>query len=295
MTNITWPELIRQISPQFNQIALHNKKVRWEEELQFAIQSLQKNELLTKCSPHTVQNAIINVAAVGLTLNPADGYAYLVPEFNKKLKTNECHLRISFKGLIKNATDTGSINWVKAEIVKESDEFEYTGPCTLPIHKMNPFAQDRGAPIGVYCVAKTNKGDYLVDLMDWQEVQKIKKCAKTQFVWEEWEEEMAKKSLVKRAAKMWPKTDQSSLLHKTIDVMNEVEGIVLDDPIENARGIAKIISDFINNDDPSGVAETWRECDEQEQQILWKAKTKGGFFTQDEKTYIRNSLTEVSA
>lgn len=214
---MTWPMVIEQVAPKFNEIANAQKLVAWAEESQFAIQALQKTEALAKCSAHTVQNSIINVAAVGLTLNPALGYAYLVPE------KGECNLKVSFKGLVKIATDSGSILWVKAEIVKANDTFSYNGPCSMPDHSMNPFV-DRGATVGVYCIAKTHQGDILVDVMSADEIAKIRKAAKQDYIWSAWPDEMAKKAIIKRASKQWPKTDRSDRLDLAIAAVNEYEG-----------------------------------------------------------------------
>jgi len=214
---LTWPQVIEQVAPKFNQIATNQNLVTWAEESQFAIQAIQKSDVLAKCHTHTVQNSIINVAAIGLTLNPALGYAYLVPE------KGECNLKVSFKGLLKIATDSGSIRWVKAEIVKANDKFIYRGACTLPEHEMNPFG-DRGATVGVYCVAKTFDGDFLVDVMSAEEIGKIRKAAKQDYVWSAWPDEMAKKAIIKRASKQWPKTDRDDRLDRAIAVVNEYEG-----------------------------------------------------------------------
>lgn len=214
---LTWPQVIEQVAPKFNQIATNQNLVTWAEESQFAIQAIQKNDTLAKCHIHTVQNSVINVAAIGLTLNPALGYAYLVPE------KGECNLKVSFKGLLKIATDSGSIKWVKAEIVKANDKFTYRGACTLPEHEMNPFG-DRGATVGVYCVAKTFDGDFLVDVMSAEEIVKIRKSAKQDYVWSAWPDEMAKKAIIKRASKQWPKTDRDDRLDRAIAVVNEYEG-----------------------------------------------------------------------
>ncbi len=219
----TWPDYINEVMPKFNEIALHTKAVLWKAESQFAIQAIQKSKQLAACVPYTVQNAVINVAAVGLTLNPADGYAFLVPEYNKDLGQKECQLRISFKGLIKVATDSGAISWVKAEIVKEKDTFEYRGISEPPKHIMQPFG-DRGATTGVYCVAKTNDGEYLVDTMPKSEINLIRKCAKFDTIWATWFDEMAKKAIIKRASKQWPRTDKSSALNKAVEVITETEG-----------------------------------------------------------------------
>lgn len=223
---MTWNQYIDNVAPKFIEIASNGKHVTWAEESQFAIQALQKNEKLSTCLPRTVQNAVINVAAVGLTLNPALGYAYLVPEAVKQGNGSylqECMLRVSYKGLIKIATDSGSILLAKAEIVKEKDEFTYNGAFALPDHKMKPF-EDRGKTVGVYCAAKTHHGDWIVDIMDMAEVNKIRGAAKTDSVWKGWEDEMIKKAIIKRASKQWPKTDREDRLEKAVAVMNEYEG-----------------------------------------------------------------------
>jgi len=146
----------------------------------------------------------------------------------------ECLLRVSFKGLLKIATDSGSILWAKAEIVKASDEFEYLGVCTPPSHKMNPF-KDRGATIGCYCVAKTHQGDFLVDFMSMDDINKVKGAAKTKTVWDAWFDEMVKKAMIKRASKQWPKTDRDDRLDRAIAVVNEYEGS--EEPLRQEREI----------------------------------------------------------
>jgi recombination protein RecT len=215
-------QVVDAAQSKFNTIAVSNSDlVKWEEEKQFAIQTLQGNQYLQKCVPHTIQNAIVNVASIGLTLNPARGYAYLVPEYSKANGGQECQLRISFKGLMKIATDSGQIEWVKADVVKANDKFSFNSAWELPEHTMNPFAE-RGEPVGVYCVAKLTNGGQLTDVMNWAEVMKIKACAKTQMVWEKWPEEMAKKAVIKRAAKQWPGTELR--LDTAIAMLNDGEG-----------------------------------------------------------------------
>ncbi len=218
MSQLTWPMVVDQCSSKFNEIASQNKLVTWAEESQFANQAIAGNKTLSQCSVDTIQNSIINVAAIGLTLNPAMGYAYLVPE------KGSCNLKVSFKGLLKIANESGSIVWAKAEIVRQNDVFTYKGPCDKPTHEINPFSSDRGPTVGVYCIAKTFDGEYLVDLMDSNEINKIKGCAKTKYVWDQWPDEMAKKAIIKRAAKQWPRKDQNARLDTAVNIVNELEG-----------------------------------------------------------------------
>ena len=88
---------------------------------------------------------------------------------------------------------------------------------------MDAFGE-RGATVGVYCIAKTHQGDYLVDVMSAAEIGKIRGAAKQDGVWSKWPEEMAKKAIIKRASKQWPKTDREDRLDKAVAVLNEYEG-----------------------------------------------------------------------
>ena len=285
--------VIYQIMPQFQRIAQKGQRVRWEEESQYALQACKSNPSLLKCDAASVQDAIINVASVGLSLNPASGYAYLVPEYNKKARQPTCQLRVSFKGLIKLATDTGSISWVKADVVKSEDEFRYHGIDKLPTHNMNPFS-DRGETVGAYCVAKTTDGDLLVDIISRAELDTIRACAKTQNVWEQWFDEMAKKAIIKRAAKQWPPGKKTEQLHEAIKVINEAEGTDFEE-FEHLEKVAAQIIEHIENNDQLGVGEVWCECTERQMEQLWRAITKGGYFTQEQKAYIRTAAQAYKA
>lgn len=207
--------------------------VEFAREQTFAIQQIEKNDHSLKVAQNNKQSllmAMANVANVGLSLNPATKYAYLVP------RDNAIHLDISYIGLIKIATDTGAIKWAKAEIVKENDKFTYKGINELPEHEMNPFG-DRGAVIGVYCVAKTVDGDYLTDTMSLQEINEVRATSKAQrsqySPWNTFFTEMCKKTIIKRASKTWPKTETMERLDRAIHVINEHEGLQDEKPSES--------------------------------------------------------------
>ena len=64
--------------------------------------------------------------------------------------------------------------------------------------------------------------------------------------------------------------------------------------LERLHETAAHIIDYIANEDHHGVAELWMELDKEEMEYLWKAKTKGGFFTMDEKAFIRQAKQEAA-
>lgn len=203
-------------------------------EQQFAIEAMTKNSYLfsvAQKNPDSLYAAMTKVAAVGLSLNSAMQYAYLVPRSRKvgNQYIPEVCLDISYKGLIKIATDTGAIKWAKAEIVRESDVFNYKGPCEKPEHICDPFKSDRGKYIGVYCIAKTSEDDYLVEIMTEAECMEIASKSeafkKNSGPWAEFGGEMRKKAVIKRASKTWPRTEISDRIQVAVDTINEHEGI----------------------------------------------------------------------
>jgi recombination protein RecT len=282
--------VLNQSMPGFARIANINKMVRWEEESQFALQAVKNSKRLQDCELQTIQDAIINVAAVGLTLNPAHGYAYLVPEAVKvgTEYRQVCQLRVSFKGLIKLAGDAGVAQWVRADVVKKNDTFTFNGAWNLPTHEMDPFG-DRGPSIGVYCTIRTFSGDYLTEVAPWSEVLKAKAAAKTKNVWDQWEDEMAKKFIIKRAAKQWPKGGGIEHLSQAISVIDQYEG---SEDLNKLDRIAASVLEALHgeySDDEKGsmINEIWDELSESEVEQLWTAKTKGGWLEIKEKEEIR--------
>lgn len=191
-----------------------DRSINFEREAGFAVQIISASEYLlgvAMSNRDSVINAVTNIAAIGISLNPAKKQAYLVPR-DKKV----C-LDISYMGLLDLAVASGSIMWGKAELVRESDDFRLNGFDKPPVHERNPFAKNRGEIVGVYVVAKTDSGDYLTETMTIDEVNDIRNRSSAWKAWISKQKscpwvtdpgEMAKKTVIKRAYKTWPKTDR---------------------------------------------------------------------------------------
>ncbi len=216
-----WMNALVKAKKKFNEINAVHGFVNYDKEAMFAMQAIKNNEHLMKIAndnPQSLRDAVVNIAAIGLSLNPAEKFAYLVPR-----KGSAC-LDISYMGLIRLATDTGSIMWARAELVHENDAFTYKGATKEPeLICPNPF--DRGAVQGVYCVAKTKEGDYLSGIMSIEEVYDIRNRSeafkKGYGPWVTDEGEMIKKTIIKRESKTWPKTDKSDRFDNAIEYLNE--------------------------------------------------------------------------
>lgn len=183
-------------------------KVKFATESQFAIQAFQGNKFLADTALKnmaSLQNAIINVASIGISLNPANKHAYLVPRDGKIC------LDISYMGLLHLAMTTGSIKWGQCKLVHASDTYASNGLDKAPTHSYNPFssANDRGSVIGAYCTVKTADGDYLTEEMSFDDIKKIENSSKAKNgPWKTHWNEMARKTVVKRASKYWPKVER---------------------------------------------------------------------------------------
>lgn len=241
--------------------------ITFEQEAEFATQALMSNEYALKVATQSpagrqsVINAVKNVAAIGVSLNPARKQAYLVPRMNKIC------LDISYMGLLDIAMQSGSIRWGQAKIVYQQDYFEDRGIDKEPVHRRQPFAPDRGPIVGVFVTVKTHDGDYLTETMTVDEINDIRarsesgKKGKGPWV-TDWSE-MAKKTVVKRAYKYWPKTDR---LGEAIHYLNN----------EGGEGLAPAAEEATQNADeevlgkwrtrinaantPDDLAGVWREA-----------------------------------
>lgn len=230
-------QIIEKTEERFRSIA--NPTINYDAEKGFAIQHICSNgrlEAAVKHNPASLAQAITNIAAIGLSLNPAEKLAYLIPR-NVKVSKDKWELGVylepSYMGLCKLATDSGAIEWVQARCVFEKDTFVDNGPGEKPTHTYDAFSRDRGNIVGVYCVAKTKGGDYLTTTIDYGRLQNIKgrsEAGKKNYgPWVTDFEEQAKKSVIRNASKTWPKINKQ--FAAAVDISNNNEGF---DPIVTA-------------------------------------------------------------
>jgi len=224
---------------QFNSVVAV-KSINFDREAQFAKQILgDPNSYLHKTAMANKASlifAINNVAAIGISLNPASRLAYLVPR-----KGSIC-LDISYMGVMHVAQVCGAIKWGQARIVREGEEFRLNGVDCPPTHNFNPFEPEQGDIIGCYIVVKTDEGDYLTHTMPIDAIEAIRDRSESwksrekkihdpkyngpipNSPWESDFEEMAKKTVVKQASKYWPRREHlDGVIHYLNDP--ETEGI----------------------------------------------------------------------
>lgn len=259
-----WKLAIRDAKEQFISVAEENGNlVNYNQEAYFASNVFEGNDYIQKSKYQTIVNAIVNIATIGLTINPAMKLAYLIPRSEKGvIKT--C-LDISYMGLVKLATDSGSVLQVASVLVREKDNFTWKGPFDLPLHNCNPFLteSERGLVVGVYTAARLASGHFQVDAMSHEEIAKIRKLSKSEKgPWIDWPDEMTKKTGTKRASKMWPRTPRLAAAEA---ILNEHEGIDFDaqeqtEAIEGPKAKSEIEGPKSRSEKPKSILDTIADC-----------------------------------
>lgn len=198
----------------------------FQKEASFAMQIFQSNDYLMRMTPDSIKNAIVNVSLTGLSLNPVLKYAYLIPRKGK------CVLDVSYMGLAKILTDTGSVKNIEANIVYWGEPFQLE-------RGTNPFIKHgliedpntpKGEIRGAYSVATLNDGSKSIEWMDAPELLAI--MARSESVksgkaspWKTDTSEMCRKTVIKRHYKYLPKSERAVLAATAIDIDHENNGI----------------------------------------------------------------------
>lgn len=216
---------INALESDFNEISCNPEK--FKQEALFSMQLLKKNSFLMRIAqnnPQSLRDAVLNVATLDVSLNPAQRHAYLVPR--KGVVT----LDISYMGLAHLAVKSGAVQFMQARLVYSKDTFTVGSVGHAPVHNYSPFG-DRGALIGVYCVSKLTTGDVLVETMPIDDVFQIRNRSeaykKGNGPWVSDTNEMIKKTVIKRAFKMLP-AHNSGLFNNAAEFLNNENGEGID-------------------------------------------------------------------
>lgn len=238
MNNLmTIPDMVKGVEPECLQLITAHNAVNWPAEANYAMQLLSANNYalgIAQKNPISVQNALRNAAAIGVSLNPASKNAYLVP------RGGAICLDISYMGLLHLAMSTGSIEWGQSKLVYENDTYQNKGIDQSPSHEYKAFGT-RGNLVGAYCVVRTSTGAYLTEEMSIDQLLAVKARSESgkqnKGPWFTDFEEMCRKTVVKRAAKMWPKVNR---LDAAIQYLNTDggEGITKDEPVRDVTPIS---------------------------------------------------------
>lgn len=173
-----------------------------------AMTAVTQNPELGKCTPGSFIGALLTAAQLGLEPNTPLGQAYLIPFYNGKTKTLEAQFQLGYRGMIALAHRSGELQNIEAHVVYENDQFEYELGLE-PKLKHKPAMKNRGEIAWVYAVYRLVSGGYGFEVMSVEDVNKhrdkFSKAAQRGFSpWKTAWEEMAKKTVIKKALKYAP-------------------------------------------------------------------------------------------
>lgn len=227
---------------------------------------MQQPELL-KYEPRLLHREVSKAATLGLLLDPQVGEAHLLSSWKSKARREEPQLHVGYRGLIKLARQSGEVATIYAHEVHENDFVE----CDLGvekrlIHRPSLFGE-RGKVIGYYAVIKYRDGSSDFEPMTLAQVHLIRsrsdhwcafkagKIASTP--WATDEEEMGKKTVIKRLLKRVPQSpDLASALGLDEEPAGDPSNVIhiAQAPGAKPRSIADRLDSFANPEEESGQA-----------------------------------------
>lgn len=168
------------------------------------LSALSTNPALAQCTPSSFLGAMMTAAQLGLEPNTPLGQAYLIPYRNHGRL--EAQFQLGYKGLIDLAYRSGDVSTIQAHVVYEGDEFDYELGLEPKLRHV-PAKESRGNPTYVYAAFRTKDDGYGFEVMSVEDIrahaQKYSKAYKNG-PWQTNFEEMAKKTVLKRALKYAP-------------------------------------------------------------------------------------------
>ncbi|WP_438310886.1 recombinase RecT [Sporosarcina sp. FA9] len=185
----------------------------------FALSNNAGGNLLEICSKASIANALLDMVTQGLS--PAKTQCYFI-NYNKTCKLNRSYF--GTQAVLKRLTNVKDI-W--ANVIYQDDVFDYEndrGREKLVSHKTAFENRDKNI-IGAYAVIQTTDDEELLTVMTRKEFEASWSQSKTQqAVHKKFPQEMAKRTVINRAAKAFINTsDDSDLLVQAINNSTEAE------------------------------------------------------------------------
>lgn len=233
--------------------------VRPEALVRFTLLDLSTNEKLRKCTPESIFMSLLACATTGLEPGALKGEAYLVPFAGK------AQFMPGWRGLVKQARRSREIAGLTANVVREHDVFDLDeGTANTLVHK--PARSNRGDVIGAYAIATLVGGHHEIEWLDREDLDAIQVVAEKRGkspAWGEWEDQMQRKSAIRRLAKRLPlgsdyyvglalerAADEGKDQKEVLDVMAE-QGASTDSGADRAPQMSEPAFDPTQDMDPS--------------------------------------------
>lgn len=173
---------------------------------------------LEVCDKSTIANALLDMVIQGLS--PAKNQCYFIVYKNTKKNTFELQLQRSYFGTQAILKRLSSVKDIWANVIYEGDKYVigiHKGREVLESHETK-FENRDNKIVGAYAIIETYEGQQILTTMTKKEIDASWSHAKTDKVQKEFPQEMAKRTVINRAAKAFVNTsDDSDLLIESIN------------------------------------------------------------------------------
>lgn len=184
----------------------------------FAMTNSPSGNLLEKCSKESIANALLDMVVQGLS--PAKTQCYFIP-YGSTLKMTR-----SYFGTMKVVKQLSNVKDIWAEVVFEGDVLKIrndNGRKVLESHETDWTNQDN-AIIGAYCIIEKVDGERILTVMTKKEIDRSWQQSKNKSVQNAFPQEMAKRTVINRAAKQFFNTsDDSDIFIEAVNRTTENE------------------------------------------------------------------------
>jgi recombination protein RecT len=180
----------------------------------------ERNEKLQECSTRSFLRCVVEAAELGLAIDGRLAHAVpynvnIAPKGQPKKFEKVAQFQIDYKGLIAIAIRSGQIKECTPETICEEDIFEYEeiDEGTHFRHAKPRPGRSRGKIEGAYVRIKLPGGDFKIVSMDKAQIEHVRQTskAKDDGPWTQHYDEMAKKTVIRRALKLH--CDDPAFLH----------------------------------------------------------------------------------
>lgn len=179
--------------------------------LSSAYYALKNGNLLNK-DQDSIYNALLDMVTQGLS--PAKNQCYFVPYGNAVKLTR------SYFGTIKVVKQLPEVKDIYAEVIYKGDEFKIkneNGRKVFVSHDTDWMNADNEI-VGAYCIIEKEDSEKILTVMTKKEIDKSWSKAKTKNVQNDFPQEMAKRTVINRAAKQFFNTSDDNDLF--VDAVN---------------------------------------------------------------------------
>ena len=232
-------DILNKHSGQFTKVL--PSSITAEQLARVAITECYRNPKLASMDPNLLVKAVLDCAQLGLLPDSNMGLIYLVPFGGKRPTVQPI---IGYRGLLTLAYRHGVIKSAPLpQIVYENDYYELElGTQPRLVHKpmMAPPSQ-RGKPLFYYATAVLTSGETVFHTMWQEEIDEHRRKARSQDFWQQYPEEMSKKTALKALFKNLPvfaSGNQQSQLATAMEIDNR----------EHRQPEASIEAEFIDGE-----------------------------------------------